>query len=155
MADVFLATILPPPLHPPVIHRSISSCFILQPLPTQHTRSTVYQHDPDTNLFYEHLHHHAPFSKVNIETLAITYRKIIAHNLLCLINDRLIYFEPVTVSCNHICRIVVPIFLRPVTFDDMHAQPTAGHMGEYKTLYRIKLRFFWPRMRSDIKTWVK
>ena len=28
-------------------------------------------------------------------------------------------------------------------------------MGEYKTLYRIKLRFFWPRMRTDIKDWIK
>ena len=28
-------------------------------------------------------------------------------------------------------------------------------MGEYKTLYRIRLRFFWPRMRSDIHQWIK
>ena len=33
----------------------------------------------------------------------------------------------------------------------MHATPVAGHMAEYKTLYRIRLRFFWPRMRTDIK----
>ena len=28
-------------------------------------------------------------------------------------------------------------------------------MGEYKTLYRLKVRFFWPHMRKDIKTWIK
>ena len=28
-------------------------------------------------------------------------------------------------------------------------------MGEYKTLYRIKFRFFMHRMRKDIKAWVK
>ena len=28
-------------------------------------------------------------------------------------------------------------------------------MGEYKTLYRIKLRFFWPKLRSDIHRWIK
>ena len=37
----------------------------------------------------------------------------------------------------------------------MHATPIAGHMGEYKTLYRIRLRFFWPRMRSNIKEWIQ
>ena len=28
-------------------------------------------------------------------------------------------------------------------------------MGEYKTLYRIKFRFFWPKIRSDIHRWIK
>ena len=28
-------------------------------------------------------------------------------------------------------------------------------MGEYKTLYRIKLRFSWPRLRSDVADWIK
>ena len=37
----------------------------------------------------------------------------------------------------------------------MHATPDAGHMGEYKTLYRIRLRFFWPHMRADIKEWIQ
>ena len=37
----------------------------------------------------------------------------------------------------------------------MHASPIAGHMGEYKTLYRIRLRFFWPCMRVDITEWIQ
>ena len=27
-------------------------------------------------------------------------------------------------------------------------------MGEYKNLYRIKLRFFWLKLRSDIHRWI-
>ena len=27
-------------------------------------------------------------------------------------------------------------------------------MGEYKTLYRIRMRFFWPGLREEIKKWV-
>ena len=49
MTDVFLSTIFSPPLHPPLIYQSISSCFTLQTSPTQHTWSTTYQKDPDTN----------------------------------------------------------------------------------------------------------
>ena len=37
----------------------------------------------------------------------------------------------------------------------MYTSPIAGHMGEYKTLYRIRLRFFWPCMRGDIKVWIQ
>ena len=37
LTDVFLSTIFSPPLHPPLIHQSISSCFTLQPSPTQYT----------------------------------------------------------------------------------------------------------------------
>ena len=28
-------------------------------------------------------------------------------------------------------------------------------MGEYKTLFRIRMRFWWPNIRNDIKSWVK
>ena len=28
-------------------------------------------------------------------------------------------------------------------------------MGEYKNLFRICMRFFWPGIRKDIKLWVK
>ena len=28
-------------------------------------------------------------------------------------------------------------------------------MGEYETLYRIRLRFYWSRMRTDIKEWIQ
>jgi hypothetical protein len=28
-------------------------------------------------------------------------------------------------------------------------------MKEYKTLHRIRLRFFWPKLRTDIQTWVR
>ena len=37
----------------------------------------------------------------------------------------------------------------------MHTTPVAGHIGKYKSLYRIRLRLFWPRMRSNIKEWIQ
>ena len=37
----------------------------------------------------------------------------------------------------------------------MHATPVAGHMDEYKTLHRIKLRFFWLWLRSNVADWMK
>ena len=65
------------------------------------------------------------------------------------------FFEQVVTTANQICRIIVPISLRRIIFSLLHASPAAKHMGEYKTLYRIRLRFFWPRMRSVIHQWIK
>ena len=129
MANVCLSTILSPPLHSPVLHRSISSYFTHQQLATQHTWSIVYQKDPNTNVHFENLRHHAPFSKLTIEKFAVTYRKAITQNLPYLINDRLVHLEYVTVSCIHICRIAVQISPRRVIFDALHTSPVVGCMG--------------------------
>ena len=72
-----------------------------------------------------------------------------------MVEGRLVFFEKVVTTTNQICRIVVPISLHRIIFSLLHASPAAGHMEEYKILYRIRLRFFWPRMRSDIHQWIK
>ena len=90
----------------------------------------------------KHLRHNAPMHKLGVNKLAVTYRHAIANNLPCIINDRIVYIEPVTVSTNHICCIIVPLYLQRIIFIVFHAFPVAGHMGEYKTSYRLKLRLF-------------
>ena len=37
----------------------------------------------------------------------------------------------------------------------MHTTSVAGHMDEFKTLYRILLRFFWSRMRTGVNKWIQ
>ena len=54
---------------------------------------------------------------------------------------RLVLYEIVITTANKIYRIVVFVSLRRIILSLLHASPTAGHTGEYKTLYRIKLRF--------------
>ena len=71
--------------------------------------------------------------------LVITYRKGIVYNSFCIISYRLVYLESITLFINHICRII-------------DASPTAGRMGEYKTLYQLKIRFFCPRIKRLLKT---
>jgi PAS domain-containing protein len=51
--------------------------------------------------------------------------------------------------------IVVPEGLRRDVFAAYHAAPSAGHLRFYKTLHRLRSRFFWPRMRSDIFEWCR
>ena len=49
--------------------------------------------------------------------------------------------------------IVVPLSLRRDIFSAYHATPSAGHVGIYKTLHRINLRFFWPHSRKVVTDW--
>ena len=144
-ASVFLSTILPPPISPPPFTSNLSSCFALQPLPARKQWFTAYKDDPDTNFLMEHLRHNALMDRLCITKLAVTYRKAIAHNLLCIVNCRLVYLESVIVSTNHVCRIIVPLSLPHIIFNAMHPSPSTRHIAEHKTLYRLKFRFFWPR----------
>ena len=66
----------------------------------------------------QHLLCHQYFEKGTLSSLPAPFRSAISNNNL------------------------VPVSLRHTIFSLLHASPTVGHMGEYKTLYCIKLRFF-------------
>lgn len=45
---------------------------------------------------------------------------------------------------------VVPAELREQVMLENHAEPTAGHLGVFKTYHRLALRYFWPGMHRDV-----
>ena len=83
------------------------------------------------------------------------YRCHLKNNLIQMLGDKLVFFKPVNMKSKYITLLIVPDTLRRILFSHYHAGPTGGHMGEYKTLFRLRTRFFWPNMRSDIKLWVQ
>ena len=64
-------------------------------------------------------------------------------------------FKPILANHRHDMLIIVPISLRRKIFSHYHTCPSSGHIRELKKLYRIRLRLFWPKLRKDIKHWVK
>jgi len=52
-------------------------------------------------------------------------------------------------------RLVVPKDERRKTIEEAHDPPTAGHMGVYKTFSRLAEKFYWPKMRQDVASYVK
>ena len=78
----------------------------------------------------ENLRHNAPI--LCVKQLAVTYPNDIANNLLCIINDILVYIEPVTVSTNHICHIIFQLSHRRIIFIALYVSSAANHMEEYK-----------------------
>ncbi|CAB4020149.1 Hypothetical predicted protein [Paramuricea clavata] len=50
-------------------------------------------------------------------------------------------------------QIVVPKALRKQIFDLLHDSKTGGHFGINKTIGKIKAKFYWPKLRDDVKKW--
>ena len=59
-------------------------------------------------------------------------------------------FKPILANQRHVILIIVPRSLQQQIFSHFHAGPGGGHMRD-----RIRLRFFWPKLRENIKEWVK
>ena len=52
-------------------------------------------------------------------------------------------------------RLIAPASIKSMIFRMVHHHKTGGHMGNNKTLGRLKLKFWWPRMKADVKLWIK
>ena len=59
--------------------------------------------------------------------------------------------HPKAMVIRQLRRRVVPTSLRQVIYTAFHASPMAGHVGFYKTYWRIAARYFWPTMYDDIR----
>ena len=78
------------------------------------------------------------------------YRVPLKDNTIQIVIKKIVLFKPILANHQYIMLIIVPLSLRRKLFRHYHAGPSSGHVGEYKTLYRIRLRFFWPKLREDI-----
>ncbi|CAI5682831.1 unnamed protein product [Oreochromis niloticus] len=74
------------------------------------------------------------------------------------VHDGLLYFLDPKMKCGlhplKQLKLFAPTTLRGYLLKYYHDHPTAGHLGIAKTLARLRLRFFWPHMNSDVKKYV-
>ncbi|KAI4890217.1 hypothetical protein NFI96_009016 [Prochilodus magdalenae] len=74
------------------------------------------------------------------------------------IHEGLLYYKDSSVSCSlhplKDLKLYAPESIRGSLLKYFHDHPTAGHLGITKTVARLRLRFFWPKMRKDVKTYV-
>lgn len=52
-------------------------------------------------------------------------------------------------------RTVVPKEERKSLICKFHDEPTSGHMGTYKTYHRLAEKFYWPKMRNDVASYIR
>jgi hypothetical protein len=67
-------------------------------------------------------------------------------------NDILYHYEhPTATNIRQLWHPVVPVSLHQLIYTAYHATPLAGHVGVYKTYWRIVAQYYWPRMYNDIR----
>jgi hypothetical protein len=52
-------------------------------------------------------------------------------------------------------QVLVPKLLKEEILRMAHDHPTAGHLGEHKTMFNIRKIFFWCGYRQDVEFWCK
>ena len=52
-------------------------------------------------------------------------------------------------------KLFIPKCYRQAVMKECHDDPSSAHLGIYKTLHRIQERYYWPRMRYDVKKYVR
>ena len=50
-------------------------------------------------------------------------------------------------------QVILPKSLRPQVLQQLHNTKTAGHLGIFKTLGRVRQRFYWVQCRRDVQEW--
>lgn len=61
--------------------------------------------------------------------------------------------HPVTGQVEH--RYIVPSDFRQKFINEYHSTLNGGHLGIAKTFHKLADRFYWPKMKDDIKTFVR
>ncbi|MGH7955061.1 MAG: hypothetical protein ACREOZ_03790 [Gloeomargaritales cyanobacterium] len=134
----------------------ICRCLITKPLPLDSEWEPAYQADLDTRRMMSKLASGQEWTDKEVNSLHSAYRQPIRDSLIRYEHRRLVYYRPIEYSTRFLLLIIVPNSdLRRTLFVAYHATPAAGHMGRYKTLYRLRIRFFWPGMRAFIEDAVK
>ena len=125
-------------------------------MPTVLNWKSAAEEDADMSKIIAALEKHKPteIPPPIIKDVNMGYQKLLREGHLQMLHGRLVLYKPILMESKSVTLIVVPQSLRHTLFDHFHSGPSGGHMGEYKTLFRMRLRFFWPKMRQDIKNWV-
>ena len=87
--------------------------------------------------------------------MSVGYKTALKDDRIYILNKNLVLYKPILTKDRIVALIIFPKYLIQKIFRDFHARPNGGHMGEYKTLYRIRLFLSWPGLREDVKKLVK
>ena len=52
-------------------------------------------------------------------------------------------------------QLVTPVNLKQQILNQVHNQRLGGHFGIKKTLHNVRMRFWWPGLRADVKRWCR
>ena len=123
----------------------------IQPAPTESLDwHQEFTKEADAKIIVDALVIHKPQHVPSDITQSIRapYRALVKADLVHLLHDWLVYYKPIMDNRRCIGLIIVPEGLRRKLCNRYHRGPSGGHMGEYKKIYRMRNRLFWPAIRE-------
>ncbi len=93
-------------------------------------------------------------SLINTQTLSKVnhnFREPLRHSLISVEDDMLIFRKPISGNDSYTRLTLVPCKLCNILFIAFHTNPIGGHLNAYRTLHRLRLRYYWPGMYTYIK----
>ena len=137
---------------------AVVSCFIAsaRSLPTSSEWLEAYKADPDCNFILTLCSEQEGdvVTETRLRTIHEQLRPYVRERRFRWHQGRIVLHQLLGVSNKTLQLILVPPPLRHFIFSAYHSTPAMGHFGEYKTLHRIRLRFFWPNCRRDVTDWI-
>jgi hypothetical protein len=126
-----------------------------KPTPSNTTWAIAYANNKDCSLIFNHLIANAAWTETILCTLPDSYHSPLHDKHINWEPQHLMYTKPIKGSQNGLILIIVPSKHRRTIFDIYHGTPVDGHLDRYKTLYRLHLRFFWPRLCYYVEEVIK
>ena len=120
-------------------------------LPSHERWVQAYNNDSEMCALKKFVLNPSLISNKSLADVNHNYRAALRQSLITIENDLLIYKEPIDGSSSYTRLQIVPTELRNVIFVAFHTNPIGGHLNAYRTMHRVRLRFYWPGMFSYIK----
>jgi len=140
-------------------HSNAAQCFFSKVSTESFNWQKAYAEDPETIMVYKLLQDgpsKPTLTDEQLQTVRVSYRTALQEDHIQLVNSKLVLYKPFQMNTRCVALVIVPAAsLRKKIFNHFHAGPSASHMGEYETLFRFRLRFFWPGLQGDCKAWIK
>ena len=79
------------------------------------------------------------WTPVMLDKVAVKYHSPLKSQHIYLLHDKLILYKAIFKHVKYVGLIIVPKNLRCLIFSHFHAGPSGDYMGEYQTLFRIRM----------------
>jgi hypothetical protein len=104
--------------------------------------------DPTISLFLTHVTNKEKPKYGNLDAEG----KLLVKQFNRLVVKRGVLYRRVELNEIELLQLVLPVKFRSIAFSGAHSD--VGHPGRDRTLSILKDRFYWPKMYSDIETWI-
>jgi hypothetical protein len=115
-------------------------------LPSHSRWKSAYDNDKEMNALRNLVLNPSLISNVSLADVNYNYRSPLRKSQIIIENDMLIFREPISGTSSFTRLQIVPKELYNIIFIAFHANPIGGHLNAYRTLHRIRLRFYFAHM---------